>query len=141
MIALAITCTLITITWIAIPIIKDNRPNNMKEKIEHDINRIIDTVSTVTGITVQEIKGTSRKREIVIARQVAVYVIHQKYFGKGYGVTWQRLGKSVCRDHSTAIHSVKTVKDAIDAKTKDLTLILNRTVEMMGEPSNEEITY
>ena len=68
------------------------------------------TVAEYFSVTLDQLKAKTRKKEIVMARQVAMY------FAKEY--TTQSL-KSIGhhfggRDHSTVIHSVQTVSDMID---------------------------
>ena len=68
------------------------------------------TVSDTLGVPEELILGKSRKREIVQARQIAMYFCKMyteaslKSIGGAFG------GK----DHSTVIHACQTVKDLID---------------------------
>ncbi len=82
------------------------------EDVETEVNMdfIMKTVAEYFSVTLEQLKAKTRKKEIVMARQVAMY------FAKEY--TPQSL-KSIGfhfggRDHSTVIHSVQTVSDMID---------------------------
>jgi hypothetical protein len=58
------------------------------------------------------ILATSKKRdaELIAARQMSIY------FGNLFypRMTWSELGKIFCKDHATAMHSVKAINNAID---------------------------
>lgn len=68
------------------------------------------TVGDYYTISEEQLKGKSRKREIVQARQVAMYFVKQftdfslKHIGQQFGN----------RDHSTVIHSCQVVSDIMD---------------------------
>jgi chromosomal replication initiator protein len=73
-------------------------------------NQIITIVCEVTGITELQIKGKSKKREIVEARQIAMVLI-RLYNPK---MIYKQIGKLFSnRDHSTVMYSLKTVEDLI----------------------------
>jgi|SRR6478736_5833630 len=72
------------------------------------IDIIISTIEKATGITKIQMESPSRKREIVIARQLSMYfirlddlIITQRGIGAIFGN----------RDHSTVIHAFQTVDD------------------------------
>jgi chromosomal replication initiator protein len=77
---------------------------------EVGIEFIQKSVSEYYGIHVDELKAKTRKKEIVIARQVAMYFSKEftnhslKSIGYHFGG----------RDHSTVIHAVQTVNDMIE---------------------------
>ena len=77
---------------------------------EIDINYIQKTVANFFKISQEEMKDKIRKKEIVIARQVAMYFSKDftnhslKSIGNHFGG----------RDHSTVIHAVQSVNDMID---------------------------
>jgi len=89
-------------------------------------------------ISEEQIFAKTRKREIVNARQVYIYMVlnaknipHKKI---AYGqVTLRELGKYAGGiDHSTCIHSIKTVKNFLDTEMfyKDLILNLRKGIDM-----------
>jgi len=69
-------------------------------------DQIIQFVTARTGVTYEEMKSPSRKREFVIARQAAMWLTW-KHTEKTLSQIGRRFGG---RDHSTVIHS----KDAVD---------------------------
>lgn len=77
---------------------------------EIDIDFIQKTVANFFKITKEEMKDKIRKKEIVIARQVAMY------FSKGFtNHSLKSIGNHFGgRDHSTVIHAVQSVNDMID---------------------------
>lgn len=85
--------------------------HNIVNDVERDIdiNFIQKVVSEFFNIPVHALKDKSRKREIVIARQVAMYFAKELTefslvnIGKNFGG----------RDHSTVLHSIKAVEDMI----------------------------
>ncbi len=71
------------------------------------IDDILEKVCTHYNVTATAISSRSRKRDIVIARQVSMYMV-QKYTKMPAG----RIGKLVGnRDHSTVIHSCTKIED------------------------------
>jgi chromosomal replication initiation ATPase DnaA len=72
------------------------------------VEDVVLKVSELTGVTPMEMRSKSRKREYVIARQVVMWIIYQTN-----KVTWTEIGKYFLRDHSTVIHSVKSVDNAL----------------------------
>ena len=52
----------------------------------------------------------SRKREIVQARQVAMF-LSKKYTDHSYSLIGNLVGK---RDHATVLHACKAIKDSLD---------------------------
>ena len=86
------------------------------EYVETEVNLdfIQKTVAEYFVVTVESLKAKTRKKEIVTARQVAMYFAKEftshslKSIGYHFGG----------RDHSTVIHSVQTVSDLIDTDKK-----------------------
>jgi chromosomal replication initiator protein len=74
------------------------------------IERIIEVVTDFFKIKLSEIKGKTRLREVVMPRQIAMYLakhytaLSLKNIGYHFGG----------RDHSTVIHAIQTVNDLID---------------------------
>jgi chromosomal replication initiator protein len=74
--------------------------------------QFIIAVSEYTDIPVLKIKSRSRKREILRARQLCIYII-RKYTGMSLKSIGEQFGD---RDHTTVIHSLNTIKDLMDTK-------------------------
>tara|TARA_B100002051_G_scaffold181730_1_gene172092 strand:- start:761 stop:1660 length:900 start_codon:yes stop_codon:yes gene_type:complete len=85
-------------------------------KIVKDTNREIDIkfiqeiVSKYFHISIEEMKDKARKKEIVIARQVAMYFSKDFTNNSLKSIGFHFGG----RDHSTVIHAVQSVNDMID---------------------------
>ena len=90
------------------------------KNIVHDIDSevgidyIQKTVSDFFSVDQDDLKAKTRKKEIVIARQVAMY------FSKDYtNHSLKSIGYHFGgRDHSTVIHAVQSVNDMIDTNAK-----------------------
>lgn len=67
---------------------------------------IVATVSRHTGHSVEDILGSKRKPDLVLARQTAMYLCRE-LLGTSYPVLGRFFGG---KDHSTAIHSVQKIK-------------------------------
>lgn len=68
-------------------------------------NRVADAVCSHFKLTIDELKQKCRKRTIVKARQIATYLMIKK------GITLMYIGSFFGQDHTTCIHSERTVKD------------------------------
>jgi chromosomal replication initiation ATPase DnaA len=70
----------------------------------HPIQYIIELVSLHFGVSVEDIIGKCRKRELVEARHVAIYLI-KKIYRK---ITLQSLGSFFAQmHHATVLHAMK----------------------------------
>jgi chromosomal replication initiator protein len=80
------------------------------EKKQITLEKIQDIVSSYFKININEIHSKSRKREIVQARQVTMF-LSKKYTDHSYSHIGNMVGK---RDHATVLHACKTIQDNID---------------------------
>ncbi len=81
---------------------------------EVNVDFILAIVSESFEISVDQLKSKSRKRDIVIGRQVAMYLA-KKYTD----VSLKELGKIFGgRDHSTVIYSINTMDDLLETDDK-----------------------
>ncbi len=93
-----------------------NALKHIIEDVETEVNLdfIQKTVAEYFDVTLDSLKAKTRKKEIVTARQVAMYFAKEftshslKSIGYHFGG----------RDHSTVIHSVQTVSDLVDTDKK-----------------------
>ena len=74
------------------------------------ISKIISAVNEMYGV---DCEINTRRRDIVIPRQIAMYFIH-----KFIGVTLAENGNYFKRDHATVIHALKCVNNIIESKSK-----------------------
>ena len=85
-----------------------------------NIDKIIDVVTVHYNVKVGDVKGKSRLRDVVIPRQVAMYLAKEmtelslKTIGYHFGG----------RDHSTVIHAIQTIND-LKEQDKELDLKIN----------------
>jgi chromosomal replication initiator protein len=80
------------------------------EKKQITVERIQDVVSSYFKIDLTEIHSKSRKREIVQARQVTMF-LSKKYTDYSYSHIGSLVGK---RDHATVLHACRAIQDSLD---------------------------
>lgn len=90
----------------SIPSQKENRLTT-KEMIKYS-ETIIDKIADYYKILPKDIKGKSRKRHFVKARFIAMYCIKNNT-----SLTLKTIGDMVGRDHTTIIHSLKTIENTL----------------------------
>lgn len=101
---------------------------NSSEDKELTVESIKEMVADHFGVSIEKLGSKSRKQEIATARHVSIYLSKQytknslKNIGSHFGG----------RDHSTILHSCKTVKDRIDTDTafKDAVFDLERRMQI-----------
>jgi chromosomal replication initiator protein len=77
------------------------------------IEKVINEVGSIYGLTNEEIRSKKRSANISTARQIAIFVVH-----KITGLSYTEIGKEFGnRDHSTVVYAVNKVKSMI-AKDK-----------------------
>ena len=72
------------------------------------LNKIISAVSNYYEIPIAEIKGKTRKADIVKARQVYFYLARVL---TPYSLA--KIAENTYRDHATALHGIKTIKNEL----------------------------
>ena len=73
---------------------------------EITLSSILATTATIFGFTVEDLKGVSRKRPLVVARQVAMYVVRELT-----DLSYPAIGKAFGdKDHTTVMHSVEKIE-------------------------------
>ena len=91
------------------------------------IDDIIRIVSTHYDVTEQQVKGRLRKREIVLPRQVIMYLAD-----KHIRMPASRIGRCVGgRDHSTVIHSIRLITEKIQ-QNKDFCCEIQALEQELG---------
>lgn len=80
------------------------------EKKSITIDEIIKKVADYYGIEVTAINTSSRKREVVLVRQVSMYLA-KKYLDMSTAKIGQYIGK---RDHATVLHACKAIANLAD---------------------------
>ncbi|HOY56057.1 MAG TPA: chromosomal replication initiator protein DnaA [bacterium] len=85
---------------------------------------IIQTVSEFFNISTAEIVGTSRKKELVVPRQIAMYLMREEL-----ETSFIKIGHELGdRDHTTAIHAYTKIKEELnnDGKIKQNILLIKQ---------------
>lgn len=77
-----------------------------KQKIS--VENILKSVATVFEVRVSDLKGTSRTKEIAMARQVAMYLAKELM-----NESLMAIGNSFGKTHSTILHACKTIENKI----------------------------
>lgn len=80
------------------------------KRIDHTVEKIRDMVCEYFSLTVDAIATKSRKREVVQARQIAMYLSKQLTKNSLSSIGFA-IGQ---RDHSTVLHACKIVSDLMD---------------------------
>ena len=74
---------------------------------------IMQTVSDFYGLTIGDLTGPTRKREITVPRQIAIYLTREMT-----GMSLPQIGTVFGgRDHTTVLHSCKTIEANIKTKS------------------------
>jgi len=96
-----------------------------------DLDRLLDTVSRVTGITKDEMKGKCRKREIVIARQLYCKTGRDLY---STCYSDRLIAVRVFKDRTTLLHSTKVIENALsnnDPVSRNITELYNEIIRIL----------
>lgn len=97
-------CNPIGYAWV----LKHEIPEPKTELIK-DNDYICQVVSKYTGVSPERMKIRSRKREIVIARQLSMY------FDKEFTLlSLKDIGANFDRHHTTVLHAIQAVNDLKD---------------------------
>lgn len=87
-----------------------NSLNSQTKKGLIQSKELIETVANFYSITVDEMIGASRKRELVTPRQVAMYLMREE-INASFPLIGKELGK---RDHTTAMHAYEKIKNEVE---------------------------
>jgi len=88
--------------------------NTRRKKGLIQAKELIETVANFYGIHVSEMIGISRKRELVVPRQVAMYLMREEV-GASFPLIGKELGN---RDHTTAMHAYEKIKTGIEQNSR-----------------------
>lgn len=70
--------------------------------------KIIEKVAKYYNLKAEELLGTSRVKSIKSARQVAMYLLSEEL-----GLSTVKIGQEFNKDHTTIMHGIKVIKDAL----------------------------
>lgn len=82
----------------------------------HELNRIVQAVSRVYGVSPDQILGDSRREEVAYARRIAMWFARQNV-----KESYPALGRFFRRDHSTVLMAVRCVDEG--AYAEDIRLV------------------
>lgn len=90
------------------------------------VDRISNVVASYFNISIEEILGKSRQKDVSLARQIAMY------FAKKYTkCSLKKIGSLIgSRDHSTVIHAVNTISELMkdEKKIKNIIYAINKRI-------------
>ena len=90
--------------------------------------KLISLVATFFDISINDLAGSSRKKELVIPRQITMYLLRQE-MNCSYPHIGQQLGG---RDHTTAMHACGKIEDYLNSNEKirnDVALLRQKMYE------------
>ena len=89
------------------------------------IKQIISTVTNFFDIDINDLLGSSRKKELVVPRQITMFLLREE-IKCSYPTIGHEIGG---RDHTTAMHACEKIKTSLDKDEKinqDINLIRQR---------------
>ena len=90
-------------------------------------DNIISTIADFYNLSVSEIVGKSRNGKIVLARQIAMYILKTNY-----GLAYKKIGSFFGgKDHSTVMASVEKIENEIE-QNNDLKLAVDTIVKKLN---------
>lgn len=84
-----------------------------------DLSYALNCVSNKTKIPINRILSRTRKREVCEARQFYFKWAREHVKDEfGFIMSFDMIGKFICRDHATVMHGIKTVNDVKELREK-----------------------
>lgn len=84
-------------------------------------DRVLCAVAASSGVSVSAILGSSKRADIVLARQVAMWLVRDRT-----DWSYPQIGAMFDRDHTTVMHAVRKIDNAL--RTRDAAV-----VDIVGE--------
>lgn len=103
-----------------------SRENIMSSRRSVSVKQLIETVCDHFEITHTDLLGKSRKRELVVPRQIIMYLMREE-IQASYPTIGNEIGK---RDHTTVMHACEKIKEAVetDEKIRQDVLVLRQKI-------------
>jgi chromosomal replication initiator protein len=98
-------------TYLTIPGLKYKAALNRTDSKDPGV--IVAAVCEVMDISVEAMMACGRKREMVLARQMAIKLIF-----KYAGFTKTAIGKFFGKDHTSIIHHLRVIEDILETETE-----------------------
>jgi chromosomal replication initiator protein len=103
-------------------VLKNTNPELSRSKVT--TGQVLDIVSTFYGISLTDLKSKKRTQEVVLPRQIAMFLCHQLI-----DISFPRLGEEFGgRDHTTVMHACTKISGKIKAE-KDFALIIKELTD------------
>ena len=85
------------------------RDSTAKDKYNQDymINVMLETISADFGVSIEQIKGLSRKSPLPEVRHIYFYLAR---LISDNTISFEKLGESIGRDHATALYAGKKIR-------------------------------
>lgn len=96
----------------------------MSDLSQHQINemcngdRLLNYLLKKNKLTIQDLKGKSRKKEVVLVRYIYWYLFKKLYFKTKKYTSSARLGCVFEKDHATVLHAYKTIQGRVETEPK-----------------------
>ena len=91
---------------------------------------VLATVASLTGVSVELIKGTRRHRSVTEARQLAAAVLRRQ------GRSLPEIGTILNKDHATILYACRRVEASPTARARVDTIALGLLLQRDGRASN-----
>ncbi|MSQ26899.1 MAG: chromosomal replication initiator protein DnaA [Dehalococcoidia bacterium] len=98
--------------------------------------RIITAVAEYTHVSIEELTGPRRSKDIAFARQIAMYVLRMET-SLSFAAIGGALGN---RDHSTILHGFEKIADAVEANTSVRRTVAEVTNILRGTAGQNSMT-
>ena len=85
------------------------------------VDTIVEAVSRHFGLPVADVRGKSRRADLVLARQIAMYLSRELL-----SASFADIGTSFNRDHSTVMHACTKIADLLSAADAQVATALER---------------
>jgi len=107
---------------------------NSDHKIIYKCDDIINVVTTASKLNRSVLMARSRRRDIVKARQIAMYLM-----GEYTNFTLKNIARLFDRDHATVLHAKKVVESALSGFDPILKAQVEQTEKMLKIDGKHEI--
>ena len=87
--------------------------------------QILKAVADEFGVTIDDLISHSRRKEVVMPRQIAMYLLRDML-----ELSYPYIGEKMGRDHTTAIHSYEKINQAVNQNpaTNNRILTIKETI-------------
>jgi chromosomal replication initiation ATPase DnaA len=93
---------------------------------KYDKNDVLKKVEDITGVSTEQIKSASQKREIVTARHLIAYILV-----KVFKYSLHAAGAAINKDHSTVLCAVRSAQNHIDTNDMIFMEKYNQLIQRM----------